>query len=363
MTTNINVGSTSATAPSPPPAGLHHLRDFKVHRVLSDGSSGPDAASKGVVLYGELQGVDCVVKLKQTPLPTSVSALAALLSRTSLTTRLPYSGAEFGYYRGALSGYDTTTSPAPAAKPEDDSDTVAMQVEVICAGLLPETAMSKDAGETLMRKHIARATAQEPRLFRESAQDYTSRHLPHIESIPPAATAWVDKVLSLEKEKESMLFNDPEFLINIDPKWDAHPKVVEGRSEKKNEDEEEKLDFSKRLYCLGIARDKSLRSLRDLRNKHLPMLKRLRDAGAHIADGYGVGASQLRVFVHYPPQFYHFHVHFTHINVSFGVNTERAHLLDDVIDNIERDANFYATANLTCCMGESDKLWARFCYR
>ena len=39
--------------------------------------------------------------------------------------------------------------------------------------------------------------------------------------------------------------------------------------------------------------------------------------------------------MHYPPQFYHFHVHFTNVSVAMGVQTERAHLLDDIIDNIE----------------------------
>ena len=39
---------------------------------------------------------------------------------------------------------------------------------------------------------------------------------------------------------------------------------------------------------------------------------------------------QLRIFVHYQPQFYHFHVHFTRLHNDLGCQVERAHLLQVV---------------------------------
>ena len=71
------------------------------------------------------------------------------------------------------------------------------------------------------------------------------------------------------------------------------------------------------------------------------------------AETYGVPTHALRCFVHYPPQFYHFHAHFTHVAVDFGVSTERAHLLDDVIENLERDGEHYAKC------GHHRAAWAR----
>jgi m7GpppX diphosphatase len=79
-----------------------------------------------------------------------------------------------------------------------------------------------------------------------------------------------------------------------------------------------------------------------------------------MRERYGVGTESVRAFVHYPPQFYHFHAHFTHVAVEIGTHTERAHLLDDVIENLERDSEHYAKCGLTCRMGEKDKLWKRF---
>ena len=64
--------------------------------------------------------------------------------------------------------------------------------------------------------------------------------------------------------------------------------------------------------------------------------------------------------MHYPPQFMHFHVHFTALGVCIGAGcfAERAHLLDDIIDNLEADSEYYARCSLTIRVGEQDALYA-----
>jgi m7GpppX diphosphatase len=56
-----------------------------------------------------------------------------------------------------------------------------------------------------------------------------------------------------------------------------------------------------------------------------------------IEEVYGVKSDQLRIFVHYHPQFYHFHVHFTRLENDTGCQVERAHLLFDIIQDLEQD--------------------------
>ena len=57
-------------------------------------------------------------------------------------------------------------------------------------------------------------------------------------------------------------------------------------------------------------------------------------------------------------QFYHLHVHFTALNAAAGgCNVERAHLLEDVIDNLAADPMYYAKAAITIRVGEQDPLW------
>ena len=97
---------------------------------------------------------------------------------------------------------------------------------------------------------------------------------------------------------------------------------------------------------------------RDLTAAHLPLLRHILAKGREtIAAVYGVAADELRVFVHYQPQFYHFHVHFTRLHNDLGCQVERAHLLREIIDNLEADANAYKrTRTLYYQLKANDKL-------
>ncbi len=53
-----------------------------------------------------------------------------------------------------------------------------------------------------------------------------------------------------------------------------------------------------------------------------------------IEQRHGIQPHQLRMFVHYQPSYYHFHVHFCHTglgNNGPGAAVGKAHLLDDII--------------------------------
>jgi m7GpppX diphosphatase len=55
-------------------------------------------------------------------------------------------------------------------------------------------------------------------------------------------------------------------------------------------------------------------------------------------------------------------VHFTALNVAIGHGhfVERAHLLDDVIDNLQKDGDWARTASFTVRLGEGDALQQRY---
>eukprot|EP00957_Ditylum_brightwellii_P206859 15350289-Ditylum_brightwellii.AAC.1 len=72
---------------------------------------------------------------------------------------------------------------------------------------------------------------------------------------------------------------------------------------------------------------------------------------------YGIAKDQLRVFVHYQPQFYHFHVHFTRLENDVGCQVEKAHLLADIIQNLELDSEYYAKRTLVYKLSLKDKLY------
>lgn len=101
--------------------------------------------------------------------------------------------------------------------------------------------------------------------------------------------------------------------------------------------------------------------MRDLRGQHLPLLKQLR-AGclAELRTRYGVSPASLRVFMHYLPSFWWAHVHFSALTCpAMGSTTSvgKAILLDDIIDNLERDASYYETASLSFVVGDREPLY------
>ena len=64
--------------------------------------------------------------------------------------------------------------------------------------------------------------------------------------------------------------------------------------------------------------------------------------------------------MHYQPQFYHFHVHFTRLHNDLGCQAERAHLLQEVIDSLEADGACYAQKKtLYYQLKANDRLLAR----
>lgn len=116
------------------------------------------------------------------------------------------------------------------------------------------------------------------------------------------------------------------------------------------------------LYLLVIIHNRKIKSIRDLNHRHLPLLRKIwKDSCKAIEERYGVHNSQLRVYFHYQPSYYHLHVHFTHLKYRApGSNCEGAHLLTTVIDNIEKQSNYYARAVLPFAVKEASGLFKAY---
>ena len=182
-------------------------------------------------------------------------------------------------------------------------------------------------------------------LINETYEMYSTVVQPYIKSIIDSGTlSWINNVVEGKKEVERLLVNHEEFVINVDTKWRTHPPpLTTPRSEWYNH------PSTADLYCLGIVKDSSITCIRDLRGHHIPLLKAMVKEGlAAIKSTYGVQAeNQIRVFVHYQPQFYHFHIHYTRLENEVGCSVERGHLVSDIIQNIEMDSNYYTKRMLT----------------
>ncbi|RHY32393.1 hypothetical protein DYB32_002620 [Aphanomyces invadans] len=219
--------------------------------------------------------------------------------------------------------------------------------------------------------HIAKHSEQSFYMAEETAAIYNNITLPYIESIPSAKIQWVYNILDGTSEAEKIILDDSDpthgFVLLPDTKWSA-PYHVES------------------LYCLAIVRDRSIRSVRDLRAPHVPMLESLRyvlqlslvddmcggraKGLAVIREKYGVAASSVRCFVHYQPSYYHFHVHFTHVKVACGmslyarcagkihddgagISVGKAILIQDILHNLSMHSDYYVHATLSYLVGSA----------
>ena len=244
------------------------------------------------------------------------------------------SGAEYSYYTAKPSSNLYALSP-PSKLPENVKDSTTSLVSACAAFGSFDVELVSPANE----RQISRALPSlGSTLIHETPELYQRVVQPYIQSIIDGGSLnWINNVIEGKKEKERLLVNSDQFIVNIDTKWRTHPPPLtttreEWYGHKSVED----------LYCLGIVKEKGIASLRDLRAEHLPMLKSMQQQGLDaIENVYGVKSDQIRCFVHYQPQFYHFHVHFTRLENEVGSTVERGHLVSDIVQNLEMEPQYY----------------------
>ncbi|KAI1286094.1 m7GpppX diphosphatase [Halotydeus destructor] len=191
-------------------------------------------------------------------------------------------------------------------------------------------------------KHIEKFLPQEFHILEETPEKYQEITLPFINS-SQFDMSWVINILDHKKETERIVFEDPDpevgFVLLPDSKWD--------RKQLSN------------LYLVAIVHKRDIKSLRDLKEEHLPLLKNIKEKGTKaIVAEYGLAASQLRIYFHYQPSYYHLHIHFTSMEFEApGSRVERAHLLESVINNITLCGDYYQRATLCFPEKKQSKLY------
>jgi m7GpppX diphosphatase len=190
-------------------------------------------------------------------------------------------------------------------------------------------------------RHLQKYLRQDLHLIRETGDDYKNITLPHLES-QSLSIQWVYNILDKKAEADRIVFENPDpsdgFVLIPDLKWNH-----------------QQLDD---LYLIAICHRRGIRSLRDLTPEHLPLLRNILQEGQEaILQRYQVKGDRLRVYLHYLPSYYHLHVHFTALGFEApGSSVERAHLLAEVIENLEYDPKHYQQRTLTFTLRADDPL-------
>uniref|UniRef100_A0A1A9X208 m7GpppX diphosphatase n=1 Tax=Glossina brevipalpis TaxID=37001 RepID=A0A1A9X208_9MUSC len=195
------------------------------------------------------------------------------------------------------------------------------------------------------KKHIEKYSICQKYVISETPELYEEITLPYI-SISQHSLEWVYNILEHKQEADRIVYEDPDpetgFILLPDFKWDGRTLET--------------------LYLLVISHKRDIKSLRDLNAHHLPLLRNIRArASEAIEKRYGLISTQLRMYFHYQPSFYHLHIHINPIrNDAPGIWCEKSHMLDTVINNLELIENYYQKATLPFVLHEGNELLEQY---
>jgi m7GpppX diphosphatase len=193
--------------------------------------------------------------------------------------------------------------------------------------------------------HIRKYEKSTLRMIRETPEAYEKVVKPYIDSMKGDRIQWVKNILYHGEEAERVLFKNEDYIILPDMKWDGK-------------------DVST-MYCCCIVYDEQISSLRELTATHTDYLWRIRESilteVPRIYGDSGITRDQLRLYVHYQPSYYHFHIHVVNSNFLGLANSMlagKAILLDDIIDNLQfLGDDGYSKKTITYQLKDTHALW------
>lgn len=287
------------------------LKHFQRERVLLNDTSG-----KVLVLLGQIHGQAAIVSLEKTIFPNDFDIASGLSDELQLIEQNDV----YSWFLGS-----TTQAPGTAAAPrEGPGGHCSVKINVICP-----------ATET----HLKKYSEQQLHMVSETPQMYTEVVVPFIKTMVGDRIQWVRNILFHGAEADKVVHANDEFVLLPDMKWDGIN--------------------TENLYCVAIVKRQDVFSLRDLTKAHRPWLQMLNsEIKQLVSTKYGLAQDQLRLFVHYQPSYYHFHIHcvnVSHKGLNDGINAGKAWLLDDVIDQL----NYvdFKDRTLTYVIGDNHKLY------
>lgn len=328
---------------------MKELRVFGERQNAADEQSA-DQAGRRVVLVGTVDAQPALLILERAPFPSSEAYIGALPSSLS---RLRNLGANDIYsWHMALSGL-------PAA----DDGNAQTDGEVVEGLSKEEAGFFADLKINLIypctEAHITKYSKQGVRFVTETPEIYRDRIRPYMQSKRDEGRLnWVFNIIEGKKEVDDVIYRtkfgeagDEGFLLLPDLNWDRS--TLEG------------------LHLLALVERRDIWSLRDLKRKHLPWLRHIKAKvlAATVATYPSIEPDQLKLYVHYQPTYYHFHIHIVHVALEAGATqaTGKAVGLESIMETLramgggsdddDDDDKGMDAVSMSYTLGEASELW------
>ncbi|PNP45717.1 hypothetical protein TGAMA5MH_02942 [Trichoderma gamsii] len=309
------------------------LPKFKLEKVLNQ-----DQAGRRVSLYGTIDNEPAIMVVERATFPTSKAYLAGLPSSLA---RLRNLGAN-DIYSWSMA---RTGSVDEEIKPEADNghdNGVDFFADLKINLIYPCT-----------EAHIKKYSKQAVRFVTETPEIYKNHIRPFMQlKREEGRLNWVFNIIEGRTEVEDVIYRtklgeagDEGFLLIPDLNWDR--KTLEG------------------LHLLALVERRDIWSLRDLQKKHIPWLQHMKSKviDATTKTYPSIEENQLKLYVHYQPTYYHFHIHIVHVALEAGATqaTGKAVGLDSIIETLKimggDDEAGMDALSMSYTLGEASELW------
>lgn len=202
------------------------------------------------------------------------------------------------------------------------------------------------------KSHIQRYEQQDYHVVKETPEMYQKYVVPFIEKMCTSERMkWVNNILYNGTEDHRLVYKEYDennkedgFVILPDMRWDGVS-----------------LDS---LYLIATVYRDDLKSLRDLRPEHQDWLRKINIKLREIVPmkyNYAIQPDELRIFLHYQPSYYHFHIHIVNIahpGIGEEMGVGKTVLLEDIIDELNYlGPEGYMRKNITYVIRENHELW------
>lgn len=240
----------------------------------------------------------------------------------------------------ARTGSQDTDAATPAAAKGDEGSSFFPDLKINLIYPCTDTHIKKYS------KQGVRNVLETPEIYRDSIKPYMQQKREE------GRLNWVFNIIEGRKEVEDVIYRtklgesgDEGFLLLPDLNWDR-----------------ETLEA---LHLLAIVERRDIWSLRDLKKKHIPWLRHMKQKLVNAATQTypNIEADQLKLYVHYQPTYYHFHVHIVHVALEAGATqaTGKAVGWDSIVETLEvmrgdEEAGM-DRLSMGYTLGEESELW------